>query len=374
MKFLRILTPALLLLLVVGCGKAPENEAKADGENEPQKVESARAVPVVVQQVRPSRFTVTLSPGGSTEAWREVDMAAQVGGTVLRVPHEIGDIVEKGDLLVEIDKRLYSAGVQQAKAGLLAAEGAHYQAQRNLERSRSLKENDRISDVEFEAVKLGALQAESGMLAARAALDLASKSLEDCEIRAPFKGRVAMLIPEVGEQVAPGMPMAAVVDLSSVLIRTSISERDAVRIQKGMPVDIFIPALQDMRFEGEVHSLGVRSDMRTRSFPLEILVPNVDGILLSGMSARSSIRLEDRAGAIVIPAGAVVEQYGEPIVFTMQEGVARRKNIRLGMREGDRVEVLEGLGAGEELIVQGQWSVNDGTAVENVGDAGMDQE
>ncbi|MBC8367544.1 efflux RND transporter periplasmic adaptor subunit [bacterium] len=374
MKFLRILTPALLLLLVVGCGKAPENEAKADGENEPQKVESARAVPVVVQQVRPSRFTVTLSPGGSTEAWREVDMAAQVGGTVLRVPHEIGDIVEKGDLLVEIDKRLYSAGVQQAKAGLLAAEGAHYQAQRNLERSRSLKENDRISDVEFEAVKLGALQAESGMLAARAALDLASKSLEDCEIRAPFKGRVAMLIPEVGEQVAPGMPMAAVVDLSSVLIRASISERDAVRIQKGMPVDIFIPALQDMRFEGEVHSLGVRSDMRTRSFPLEILVPNVDGILLSGMSARSSIRLEDRAGAIVIPAGAVVEQYGEPIVFTMQEGVARRKNIRLGMREGDRVEVLEGLGAGEELIVQGQWSVNDGTAVENVGDAGMDQE
>jgi RND family efflux transporter MFP subunit len=372
MKILQILTPVLLLILAVGCGKAPESEA--GGESAAQEVEAARAVPVVVQQVRPSRFTVTLSPGGSTEAWREVDMAAQVGGTVLRVPHEMGDIVKKGDLLIEIDSRLYSAGVQQAKAGLLAAEGTHKQAQRNLERSRSLKENERISDVEFEAVKLGALQAESGMLAARAALDLASKSLEDCEIRSPFNGRVAMLIPEVGEQVAPGMPLAAVVDLSSVLIRTSISERDAVRINKGMPVDVFIPALQDLRFEGEVHSLGVRSDMMTRSFPLEIRVPNADGKLLSGMSARSSIRLEDRSGAIVIPAGAVVEQYGEPIVFTMQEGVARRQNISLGMREGDRVEVLEGLEAGEDLIVQGQWSVKDGTAVENVGDVDMDQE
>ncbi len=374
MKILQVLTPALLLILAVGCGKAPEGEAGADSESAAQEVAAVRAVPVVVQQVRPSRFTVTLSPGGSTEAWREVDMAAQVAGTVLRVPYEMGDIVMKGDLLVEIDKRLYSAGVQQAKAGLLAAEGAHRQAQRNLERSRSLKDNDRISDVEFEAVELGALQAESGMLAARAALDLASKSLEDCEIRSPFNGRVAMLIPEVGEQVAPGMPMAAVLDLSSVLIRTSISERDAVRIKKGMPVDVFIPALQDLRFEGEVHSLGVRSDMMTRSFPLEIRVPNADGKLLSGMSARSSIRLEERSGAIVIPAGAVVEQYGEPIVFTMQEGVAQRQNIRLGLREGDRVEVLEGLAAGEELIVQGQWSVKDGTAVENVGDADMDQE
>ncbi len=374
MKILRILSPALLLILAAGCGKAPEGEAKPEGENTAQEMEAARAVPVRIQQVRPNRFTVTLSPGGSTEAWREVDIAAQVGGTVLRLPFEMGDMVEKGDLLVEIDKRLYSAGVQQAKAGLLAAEGTHDQAQRNLKRSRSLKDNDRISDVEFEAVKLGALQAESGMLAARAALDLASKSLEDCEIRAPFTGRVAMLIPEVGEQVAPGMPMVAVIDLSSVLIRTSISERDAVRIQKGMPVDIFIPALQDLRFEGEVHSLGVRSDMMTRSFPLEIRVPNTEGRLLSGMSARSSIRLEDRTGAIVIPAGAVVEQYGEPIVFTVQEGVAQRKNIRLGMREGNRVEVLEGLVAGDELIVQGQWSVKDGTVVENVGDADMDQE
>ncbi len=374
MKSLRILTPVLLLLLAAGCGRAPEGEADEGDSPAPQEMEATRAVPVVAQAITPSRFTLTIEPGGSTEAWREVDMAAQVAGTVMRVPHELGDIVEKGALLVEIDKCLYAAGVDQAKAGLVGARAAYEQAQRDLERTQALKDKGRVSDVEFEGVRLGALTAESGMLAAEAALKLAEKSLEDCEIRAPFAGRVAMLLPEVGEQVAPGMPMAAVVDLSSVLIRTSISERDAVRVQKGMPVDVYIPALADLRFAGQVHSVGVRSDMMTRSFPLEIVIPNAEGKLLSGMSARSSIRLEDKTGAIVIPAGAVVEQYGEPIVFTVQEGVARRKDIVLGKREGDRVEVLEGLTAGERLIVQGQWSVKDGTAVETVGKPGTDQE
>jgi RND family efflux transporter MFP subunit len=205
-------------------------------------------------------------------------------------------------------------------------------------------------------------------------LDLAEKSLEDCEIRAPFAGRIAMLIPEVGEQVAPGMPMAAVVDLSSVLIRSSVSERDAVRVHKGMRVDIYIPALNNQRFEGEIYSVGVRSDRITRSFPIKIRILNTEGRLLSGMSARSSIHLAEQSGVIAIPAGAVVEQYGEPIVFTVMENSAHRKPITLGQREGDRVEVLDGLGVGEQLIVQGQWSVKGGTAVEIVGDADMDRE
>jgi len=373
MKILRTLIPALPLLLALGCGRAPEGEASEDGV-EASQVETRRAVPVVVQTVTPSRFTLTLALGGSTEAWREVDISAQVAGTVLRLPHEMGDVVEKGALLVEIDKRLYAAAVEQAKAGFLGAEAAFEQAKRDLERASVLKEKGRVSDVEFEGVSLGALQAESGMLAAKAVLDLAKKSLEDCEIRAPFAGRIAMLVPEVGEQVAPGMPMAAVVDLSSVMIRSSISERDAVRVSRDMPVDVFIPALNNARFEGEVHNIGVRSDMITRSFPLEIRIPNPEGLLLSGMSARSSIRLDDRGGAIVIPAGAVVEQYGEPIVFLVKEGLAKRRDIVLGKREGDRVEVSEGLQAGENLIVQGQWSVKDGTAVEIAGDAGMDRE
>lgn len=246
----------------------------------------------------------------------------------------------------------------------MAAESALKQARRELERARTLKDNDRISDAEFEGVELGALQAESGERSARAGLDLARMQLEDCEIRAPFSGRVAFVGPEKGEQVAPGMPVAAVVDLSSVLIRSSLSERDAVRVRPGMPVDVFVPALDDEHFAGAVSAVGPRSHPATRSFPVEIRIPNPEGSLLSGMAVRSSIRVGDRQGSLVIPAGAVVEQYGEPIVFTVEENRAKRHAVTLGQRSGDRVEILEGLTAGERIVVQGQWTIKDGSAVE----------
>ena len=160
------------------------------------------------------------------------------------------------------------------------------------------------------------------------------------------------------------MPVASVVDLSSVLILSSLSERDAVRVEVGMRVDVFVPALSEEHFEGRVSALGPRSDPATRSFPVEIRIPNPDGRLLSGMAARCSIHVEDREGALVIPAGAVVEQYGEPIVFTVEENLARRRTVTLGERSGDRVEVLEGLEAGARLVVQGQWTIKDGSAVQ----------
>jgi len=354
---IRHLAPAALLLLILGCGRGGEQAAE-------EAPEAVRALPVAVQTVQPSRFVVVVEPGGSTEAWREVDLAAEVAGTVLERPHELGDLVAENALLLRVDDRLYRAQVEQAEAGLLAAEAALKQARRELERSRSLKEKGRISDAEFEGVQLGALQAESGERAARAALDLARMQLEDCEIRAPFAGRLAYIGPEKGEQLAPGMPVASLVDLSSVLIRSSLSERDVVRVSPGMTVDVFVPALADQRFEGRVSAVGPRSDPATRSFPVEIRIPNAEGRLLSGMAARSSIRVEDREGSLVIPAGAVVEQYGEPIVFTVEENLARRRPVKLGLRSDDRVEVLEGLSAGDRLVVQGQWTIKDGSAVE----------
>jgi len=375
MKNLRICLFLLLLAFAAGCGRSHESGAAA-GKQAADSLATAiaRAVPVRVQTLTPSRFTLGVEPGGSTEAWREVDMAAQVAGTVLRLPHKLGDFVEEGDLLVEIDKRLYAAGVRQAEAGLLGAKAAREKARRDLERSKSLVEKKRISETEFEGAQLAAQQAEAGEQAAGAALDLAKKSLEDCEIRAPFAGRVALMVPEVGEQIAPGPPLVSVVDLSSVRIRTGVSERDAMRIREGMKVDVFIPALNDERFEGEVYSLGVRSDPSTRSFPLEIRLSNPGGRLLSGMSARSRILLKEKSGALVIPVSAVIEQFGEPVAFTIREGTAKRHALTLGQRSGDRVEVLGGLSAGDELVVQGQWSVKDGTTVEIVGNADMTRE
>jgi membrane fusion protein (multidrug efflux system) len=113
-----------------------------------------------------------------------------------------------------------------------------------------------------------------------------------------------------------------------------------------------------------VRALGARSHPATRSYPVEIEIPNPDATLLSGMAARAGVVIEERQSVITVPAPAIVEQYGAPVVFVVREGRAERRTVTLGPRAGDRVVVEAGLAAGEALIVRGQWSVSDGMAVE----------
>lgn len=346
------------LLLAAGCGRRDGGDAGGADTT------SVRSVPVAVQTVQPTRFRVTVDLSGTTEAAREADISAQVGGTVESFPHQLGDTLAAGELILRVDTRPYDAAVKQAEAQLLAARASHRQAERELGRVRSLKERDRVSDVELEGAELAELQARSGKLAAEAGLALARVQREHAEIRAPFPGRLVAKDIEVGEQIAPGMPLTAVVDLSSILIRSSVSEKDAVRIEPGMPVDVFIPAIGERHFAGRVRALGARSHPATRSYPVEIEIPNPDGALLSGMAARAAVIVEEREGVVAVPAPAIVEQYGSPVVFVVREGRAERRAVELGPRAGDRVVVESGLAPGEALVVRGQWSVSDGTAVE----------
>jgi RND family efflux transporter MFP subunit len=357
---LRRLVPltAMVILLASGCGK------RSDGDSPDGDTPLISSVPVEVTQVRPGKFTLDIDISGSTEAIREVNISARVGGNVESAPVELGDRVGKGDLLLQIDHRLFAAGVAQARAGLLAAEAAYKQASRELQRAQTLKDKGRISDAEFERAELGKLSTESTHLAARATLEQTELQLEYSEIRAPFPGLVALKTVEVGELVAPGMPVTAVVDLSGILIRAGLSEQEIVRVRVGMEVDIRIPALAEEHFLGRIRTLGVRSDPITRSYPVEVVIDNPEGRILSGMAARGGIIVEKLDQVITVPGDAVVEQYGKAVVFLVREGKALRREVQLGSRAGDLIVVTHGLEAGDRLITKGQWSVQDGLAVE----------
>lgn len=355
----RPVTALLLVVFLLGtaCGRREATEA------------TEVAVPVTAVHVRtldlaPADFAVNAHLSGSTEARREAEISAKLAGTVERFAVEPGDLLAENDLILALDARPYRAALKQARAGLQAAEANLRQAERELERTRALKEKGRISEAEYEGVELRQLQAASARLGAQAACEQAELALEDTEIRAPFAGRLALKGVDAHEQIAPGQPVAAVVDLSGVLIRAGVGERDAVRIRPGMPVKITVPALDEARFRGIVKNVGVRSHPATRSFEVEIAVENVEGRLLSGMATRAVVVVETRPGAIGIPETAVVEQYGEPVAYVVEAGLARRRALTLGPRDGDRVQVLAGLNAGDQLIIKGQWSVSDGSPVE----------
>ncbi len=354
-----LLLAATALALAAGCAR--EESAEAEAETAPA---TEFAAPVHAITLAEEPFSVGVRLSGGTEARREVEIVASLAGEVERFDVEPGDRLAEGDLILAVDARPYRAGVEQAKAGVLAGESALRQAERELDRSRELKERGRISDAEFEGIELRKLQAESGLLGARAGLTQAELMLEDAEIRAPFAGRLAFKGVDVHEQIAPGMPVAAVVDLSGIVIRGGVGERDAVRLSPGMPATVTLPALGEVAFPGRVKTVGVRSHPATRSYEVEIEVENPEGRILSGMAARAEVVVETLPGVIAVPETAVVEQYGKPVLFVVEDGRAARRAVTLGRRDGDRVLVLSGVAAGDQLIVKGQWSVRDGLAVE----------
>ncbi|MCP4547392.1 MAG: efflux RND transporter periplasmic adaptor subunit [bacterium] len=351
-----VILTMLALLVAAGCGRRKVPEAV--------EAESNIVTPVVTHIVAPVTFDLKVDLTGSTEAAREVDISAKVGGTVDHFPQLVGDVVAAGDLILRIDPRLHQAGADRARAGVLAAEAVHEHAGRELERGRQLKARERISDAEFEGIELASKQAASGLLSARAALAMAELQLEDCEIRAPFAGRITSREVEVGEQVGPGQPLTGVIDLGSIIIRSSLSERDAVQVREGMEVNVNIPALQEETFRGRVRSVGVRSDAATRSYSIEVEVVNPGGRILSGMAARGEIRLSSQAGVITTPVAAIVDQYGQAFVYVVKENMALRRKVKLGPRSGDDYIVESGLEAGDNLIVKGQFSVRDSMQVD----------
>ncbi len=357
---------ALILILAAASlgGCKTEDDTVVAGEAAPGSDTVSRSVPVRVETLVRQDFPVIVKLSGSTEARREVDISAELAGSVIDFPHKLGDRLEEGELILAIDARPYRAAVAQAEAGLLAARSALKQAERNLKRSRELKAKGRISDLELESMELAELQARSGVLGGEAALSQAELMLEDAEIRAPFAGRLAYKGVDRHEQIAPGMPVAAVVDLSGVLIRAGVGEQDAVRIRKGMHVEVSIPALDEARFPGRVKSVGVRSHPATRSYALLIEVDNAEGRILSGMAARGAVTVDTRTAVLSVPESAIVEQYGEDLVFVVVDGKVERRVVELGPRQGGRVLVESGLAADEALIVKGQWSVRDGLVVE----------
>lgn len=347
---------ALVFGLPLGaCGRGGGGESAPDS--------TASATPVGVHTLVAEEFSQTLRLSGSTEARREVEIAAKLPGTVVAFPAEIGDQIAKGELILSLDLRPYEAALAQAEAGLLAADAAATRAGRELERAKELKARERISDAELEGVTLAERQAESARRAAAATLEQAQLQLEDARVLAPFAGRLAAKRVEAHEQVVPGMPLAALADLSQVRVRCSVSEQDVVRLAPGLPASLSIPALGEARFPGRVSAVGVRADPLTRSYEVEIVAENPDRRLLSGMAARVEVEIARRPGAILIPGDAVVEQYGEPVAFVVEGGLARRRALALGPIDGARVLVESGLAAGDRLIVQGQWSARDGQPV-----------
>lgn len=303
---------------------------------------------VSVAPVRSERLSQKLEALGNARANESVDVSSKTSNVVTSVTFRDGERVRRGQVLVQLDDA-------QARADVAAAEAAVAESERIYNRSRELMATEALSRAQFD-------QLEATLKANQARLRAANARFEDTVIRAPFSGRVGLRRVSVGTLISPGDVITTLDDTSVIKLDFSVPENFLATLREGLAVRATAPAFPGRTFSGKVASIDSRVDMNTRSVTVRALLANEDGALRPGMFLNVALANDERE-ALVIPEEALTPEAERQYVFVVADGKASRREVRIGGRRPGSVEVIAGLNAGEQVIVEGTQKVRDGAAV-----------
>lgn len=311
------------------------------------------AVPVVVHAIQASTRPWSTTASGIVQANTSVDVAFQVPGKVVTVGPDEGQAVRAGQEIAALDPTDYRLALEQASA---QADRATHDRDRN----QPLLASGGIAPADMDHLESGARQST-------AAADLAKKRLADTRLTSPIAGIVARRAVEVGSTIAAGQPAFTIVDLDPVRVRVGVPEADVGRISEGSPAVVRIPAL-DTSFAGRVSLIGVVADPTTRSYTVEISVPNPTRRLRAGMVAEATVTTAKTTSALMVPAAAVVHDAGvngTTLVYVVDRDAARvhSRRVTTGAAHGDSLEITSGITTGDQVVVAGQQRLRDGARV-----------
>ncbi len=352
----KVLTLSFLALLILSCQPPASQEEAAE--------ESFGAAPVKVYEVKKGRISENLFYTGLIEAWKEINITPDVAGKIAAIHVEEGDRVQKGQLLAELDTRAIRLQLDQARAGVAVAEANYNDAKRNVDRMDRLSIENAVSEQQAEKITLAFEAAEAQLQQANAALNLAKHQLDVSLMKAPFNGIIAARSVEVGDMINPMMGGAGVltlVDFYRVKIGIDVSLQDIVRISKGQPALLKVSAFPDEVFKGQVSVVNLAADSLSRKFRVEVQVNNPNLVLRPNTFGQVTFEVEIHENVLTIPQIAVVD--GE-IVYVANGNMAEKRDVVLGIQNAEMVEIVSGLREGDLVIVEGNYSMDDGVEIE----------
>lgn len=344
----------LLLVLLLGC------PAASTSEDPPTP--AAAVFSVSTAEARADTVVDPVIVTGVVEPRRDVTVLSEGSGRVLELPARLGQTVAKGQVLARLDAVIAQARLDQAEAQAEQAAAALELTETDAARTADLHAQGATTDRDKDASAIQLRSAKAQLQAAQASVTLARRAVEDTAIRAPFAGAVSGVHLEVGAVIAPGTPAFGLVDLSEGLVSAGISGREVPLVEEGQPVLVRVPSLGERTFEGSVRAVAPASNPQTRTWPVEVAIPNPDGELRGGMVARVEIVVGERQG-VLVPDGAIVEGTQGAKLFVVQGDVAVQRAVSLGRSADGEVEVRTGVSAGELVAVLGSQRLSDGASV-----------
>src|SRR6185503_6214873 len=196
-----------------------------------------------------------------------------------------------------------------------------------------------------------------------ASMKLADRQLRDTEIRAPFDGYVEKRLVNLGELVKTQMPVMSVVRIDPLKVVDEIPEKMAPWIHDGQPVELHVDAFPDKTFTGKVSRISPAVNASTRAFPFEALAPNTDAVLKPGTFARVHIESGRVDKVLSLPYAALQYRYGVNRVFVIDGDRLSARELKVGDRLGERIEIIDGVIAGEQVAITDVDKVVDGMKV-----------
>jgi RND family efflux transporter MFP subunit len=361
-----IVVGALLTMLISASGCKETSAADEDSTGD------IFARTMVVER---GTLVARLGYTGDIEGEAEIRVYSPIPDRVVALEVKESDRVSAGDVLARVRSSVLTQGVRQAAGGLDAVRAQRVALQDQVDRMRKLQGSGAVTQSQLLTVESQLAAAEAQVRQLEATLGQARQRKGDAVIRAPIDGVVGQVFVKVGDMAAPQIPVCTVVDMDRVLIKVRVPESDLPRLRPGQPVTYNLLASNGERHGAVVSRVSPVLDRLSRTATLEVDVENADHALKPGMLARVEVEVERREGVVWAPKEVLTvtsERLGSANLYravVVVDGRAAERKLLLGLEDGSRIEVLEGLAAGEQLVVEGQHLLKDGDRVKVVSDA-----
>lgn len=311
---------------------------------------SVKSKEVGVLEIKPRTFEYYIQTQGHVEAEDNIMLSAKSMGVVMQVYVKEGQNVSKGQTIAQIDNAVLLRNIESMKTQLDLVKTV-------FERQRSLWEQKIGSEVQY-------LQSKTNLESMEKQLASLQEQNEMSKIKASINGTIDALYVKVGENIAPGMPAARIVNTADLTLMASVSEAYVTSIKVGDKVVVSIPELKNDVI-AKITFVGKTIDLLSRSFPVEIKLP-FHASLRPNMSAVIKVVFQTEQNAIVVPINAIQDLNGEKIVFVVQvegKNTIARKRVVTVSGVYDNLAQVTGIVAGEKIITVGYQGLSDGQFV-----------
>jgi len=340
---MRASTTALIALLSTALSACGVGEAKV--------TETVMAAPLPVEISQPERADIyaTYHTTGTLSSDSDAPIMARVGGEVVEIFVEEGDIVERGQVLAKLDGERLRFEMKQAEA-------EYKRVTSEYERLIDLHERGLVSAAMYDGLQFD-------MHALKAAYELKRLNYQYTFIRAPISGVISSRDIKLGRQLTANDPTFRITDTDRLVAYLKVPQTELSKFESGLAMKLSVDAMPEIMYAAIVERISPTIDVTNGTFRATAYIDNSNHELAPGMFARFQVAYEKHEDALVVPSEAVIQEDNLAFVYVVTNGEAERRAVRTGIQSDDVVEILDGLSSDDLVVTTGLSGLKDGSQV-----------